>query len=162
MKAMRYKVGISAVVGLVAIGAMRSAPRPPQSSETTRSVWDGVYTPDQAKRGADEYSANCSKCHGADLLGVGEAAPLTGATFLANWDGLTLGDLDERIFHTMPQNNPGTLSRPQVADIITHILDFDGFPAGKTELDSKVEMLNQIRFESQKPKPKSGSDSPGK
>ena len=159
---MKFKIGITAIVGLVAIGAMRSAPRPPQSTQTTRSVWDGVYTADQEKRGAEQYAANCTKCHGDDLLGVGEAAPLTGSTFLANWDGLTLGDLGERIFRTMPQNNPGTLTRLQVADIMTHILSYDGFPAGKTELDSKPEVLSQIRFEAQKPKSTSDSDSPGK
>jgi S-disulfanyl-L-cysteine oxidoreductase SoxD len=159
VKALQIKIGIAAVVGFGAIGATHSAPRVPQSAQTTRSVWDGVYTTDQEKRGAEQYANNCSRCHGQDLLGIGEAAPLTGPGFLANWDGLTLGDLDERIFRSMPQDKPGTLTREQVADIMTHILSFDGFPAGKTELDSKVEVLNQIRFDAQKPKPKSDSDS---
>jgi hypothetical protein len=37
--------------------------------------------------------------------------PLTGGAFMANWDGLTLGDLAERIRNTMPLNAPGSLSR---------------------------------------------------
>jgi len=36
-------------------------------------------------------------CHG-DLLAGGESAPpLTGGAFLANWNGLTIGDLFDRI-----------------------------------------------------------------
>jgi mono/diheme cytochrome c family protein len=159
VKALKIKIGVVAVIGLAATGAMRSAPRAPQSTQPTRSVWDGVYTAEQEKRGAEQYTASCTRCHGEDLLGVGEAAPLTGPMFLADWDGLTLGDLGDRIAKTMPQDKPGTLTRQQVADIMTHILSFDGFPAGKTELDAKAEVQNQIRFDAQKPKSKSDSDS---
>jgi S-disulfanyl-L-cysteine oxidoreductase SoxD len=159
VKAMQTRIGIAAAIGLAAIGLAHSAPRAQESAQATRSVWDGVYTAEQAKRGAEQYSKVCARCHGEDLAGIGEAAPLTGSGFLANWDGLTLGDLAERVSQTMPQDNPGHLTRQQVADIITHLLSFDGFPAGKTELDPKIEVQKQIRIDASKPAPKSSSES---
>jgi hypothetical protein len=56
----------------------------------------------------------------------------------------------------MPPNDPGTLSRQQIVDILSYVLSVNGFPSGKTELDSKPEVLKQIRIEATKPKEKSG------
>src|SRR5579862_9075865 len=103
------------------------------AADEQRSIWDGVYTADQAKRGAELYGSQCSSCHGPDLSG-GEMAPaLSGGEFLSNWNGLTLSDLFDRIKTTMPANNPGNLSRPQTADLIAHILSANQVPAGNTD-----------------------------
>ena len=115
-------------------------------AQTTRSVWDGVYTEDQAKRGAAVYAKECAACHGADLNG-GESAPaLVGGVFLSNWNTLTVGDLFERIRLSMPQDNPGRLSRQQDADVLALMLQANEFPAGKTELDKQTEVLKLIGF----------------
>jgi mono/diheme cytochrome c family protein len=124
-----------------------------QSSES-RSVWDGVYTEEQAKRGQDLYRKECASCHGDTLVGGGGAAPLTGGTFLSNWSGLTVGDLFDRIRKTMPQGSPGKLTKQQNADILAYLLNFNKFPAGKTELQKQVEFLKEIRFEATKPETK--------
>ena len=121
-----------------------------QASET-RSVWDGVFTEEQAKRGEEMYRKECASCHGDTLVGGGGAAPLTGGTFLSNWNGLTVGDLFDRIRKTMPQGSPGKLTRQQDADILAYLLSFNKFPAGKTELQKQVEFLKEIRFEATKP-----------
>ena len=73
---------------------------------------------------------------------------------MANWNGLTLGDLFERIRKTMPQNAPGKLSRQQNADLLAFLLSFNKFPAGKTELYRQAEMLKEIRFVAEKPEAK--------
>jgi mono/diheme cytochrome c family protein len=117
----------------------------------SRSVWDGVYTEEQSKRGEALYGASCAKCHG-DMLTGGEAAPpLTGGEFLANWNGLTVGDLFERIRISMPADRPGVLSSQQNADILAHMLRMNQFPAGKTELERQAEILKQIRIDPPKP-----------
>lgn len=122
-----------------------------QAPEETRSVWDGVYTDEQAKRGEEVYHKECAACHG-DLLTGGESAPpLTGGAFQANWNGLTLGDLFDRIRKTMPQSKPGLLTRQQNADVLAFMLSINKFPAGKTELYRQSEMLKEIRFETKKP-----------
>src|SRR5258708_9572329 len=57
-------------------------------AQTTRSVWDGVYTEEQAKRGQAAYTQECSMCHGAELAGGDEVPPLSGNEFLSNWNTL--------------------------------------------------------------------------
>ena len=49
-----------------------------------RTVWDGVYTEEQATRGTEAYKSACSECHGADLAGDGFAPALTGSEFSGN------------------------------------------------------------------------------
>lgn len=123
-----------------------------QADKAVHSVWDGSFTKEQSKRGEGLYGQHCSSCHGPDLSGNDEAAPLTGSAFLANWDGLSVGDLTERVRVSMPPNNLGKLSRQQIVDIISYVLSFNSFPAGKAELDTKTEVLKEIRIEAAKPK----------
>jgi len=121
-------------------------------AQTTRSVWDGVYTADQVKRGREVYAKECSSCHGSDLTG-GESAPaLAGPGFLSNWTGLTVGDLFERTRVSMPENDPGKVPRAQLADVIAYLLSANRFPEGKTELDKQTEALKQIRIDAEAPK----------
>ena len=75
---------------------------------------------------------------------------LTGGAFMANWDGLTLGDLFDRIRISMPADRPGSLSRQEDADVIAYILQFNQFPAGKEELPREVLALKQILFKASK------------
>jgi mono/diheme cytochrome c family protein len=125
-----------------------------QAPAETHSVWDGVYTEEQAKRGETIYRKECAACHG-DLLTGGESAPaLTGGGFQSNWNGLTLGDLFDRIRKTMPLSKPSSLTRQQNADVLAFMLSINKFPAGKTELYRQSEMLKEIRFETKKPTPK--------
>ena len=131
-------------------GPVSAAQQSAQTAES-RSVWDGVYTEEQARRGEAVYHKECASCHGDTLIGGGGAAPLTGGNFLSNWNGLTLGDLFDRIRKTMPQGNLGKLGKQQDADVLSYILSFNKFPAGKAELQRQVEFLREIRFEATKP-----------
>src|SRR5271165_673439 len=146
---MKFKFVTLAIIVLAAMGAGYSTLRA-QSSDS-RSVWDGVFTEEQAKRGQPAYNENCSSCHG-DTLSGGEMAPaLAGGDFLSNWNGLTVGDLYDRIRTTMPLNRPGKLTREMNADILAYIMRANQFPTGTTELAHQSEVLKQIRFESTKP-----------
>ncbi|MBZ5674491.1 MAG: c-type cytochrome [Acidobacteriia bacterium] len=121
------------------------------SAQTTRSVWDGVYASEQAERGAELYANNCASCHGSALGGGESAPPLTGGEFSSNWNGLTLGDLFERIRTTMPADRPGRLTREQDADVVAYMLSVSEFPAGNVELARQTEVLKQIQYDSTKP-----------
>ena len=116
------------------------------AQDATRTVWDGVYNEEQAQRGRAVFLDQCSNCHGRDLEGADMTPPLTGGTFTSNWDGLTLGDLADRIRVSMPLNSPGTLPRQQTVDVVAYILRFDQFPAGKEELPRESPALKQILF----------------
>src|SRR5258708_23632603 len=105
-----------------------------QSAPETRSVWDGVYTDEQAKRGEEVYKGECSTCHGKKLEGVEDAPSLAGKSFVDGWDGLTVGALFEKTRKKMPRDNPGQLSRMQYLDAVAYILNANKFPSGNTEL----------------------------
>ena len=148
---LKVKIAAAAVAGLMAIGVFQPAFRAQEKTRPPRSVWDGVYTEEQANRGASIYGKECASCHRTDSGGE-EATALSGPAFLANWDGLTVGDLCQRIRVSMPPDNPRRLSRRQISDILGHVLKANGFPAGKTELAGEIEALKQIRIEATKHK----------
>ena len=124
------------------------------STADTRSVWDGVYTADQAKRGEASYKTGCSSCHGETLKGAGESPALAGMAFMSNWSGLPLADLYERIRRTMPQDNPARITRQQKIEILAYLLSMNKFPSGNTDLPRQPELLKLIRIEANKPETK--------
>ncbi len=138
---MRTALLIIVMAGTLAAGV--------SSGQDTRSIWDGVYTEAQAKRGEAIYFERCVRCHGPSLMGGTDGAgPLTGPTFNGNWNGVPLGAMVDRMRMTMPLDKPATLSRQQTADVLTYILSINKVPAGKTELPRQAEMLNLIQFKS--------------
>ena len=143
---MKFQYVATAIIPFAALIVLQSTVR----AQPTKSVWDGVYTEEQANRGKQGYADQCSACHGPELTG-GEMAPaLAGGEFIAGWDGLTVGDLFERIRISMPQNSPGTLSGQQNADILAFVLASNRFPAGSSELAKESMILKTIKFEAKK------------
>jgi cytochrome c len=114
--------------------------------ESQRTTWDGIYNEAQAKRGESIYIDSCSNCHGRTLEGLDMTPPLSGGAFTSNWDGLSIGDLVDRIRSSMPLDRPGALSRQENVDVVAYILRFDQFPAGKEELPRDTQTLKQIQF----------------
>ncbi|HET7039697.1 MAG TPA: cytochrome c [Gemmatimonadales bacterium] len=109
---------------------------PPETS--TRS---GAYTAAQARRGADAYRKHCTECH--------VPADVTGAPFRRAWAGRTVYDYFELIRTTMPNDNPGKLSRGQYVDIVAYLLQLSGMPPGETPLPSDSAALRRIRIEAE-------------
>jgi len=120
-------------------------------AQTSRSVWNGVYTDAQAKRGQALFEQNCVMCHGPALEGDGEAPPLAGGEPFWAWSGKPLTALFDKIHKEMPHNRPGTLSPEASADLLAYVLQFNKFPAGEAELPHDAAALNQIRYESKRP-----------
>ena len=112
----------------------------------SQTVRQGVYTDAQAKRGQALYQSKCAACHG-DTLGGRSGPPLTGNDFLAVWSKeASLFELAGKIRNTMPQNEPGTLTPEQTADILAYILQAGKFPAGRAELRADEAALKQITW----------------
>ena len=116
-----------------------------------RTVWDGVYTKEQAQRGQSLYKQDCAQCHGDAMEGIEMAPALAGGEFIDQWAGQTMGDLFERIRATMPRDKPGRLSREVDADITAYMLSYNQFPAGETELSHDTQALRRIRIVAMKP-----------
>src|SRR5947209_9693381 len=106
---------LRAAIGVLALAAVGM-------SQGQRTVWDGVFTAEQAKRGGARYAELCASCHGDMLTGGESAPPLAGGEFLSNWNTLSVGDLFDRTRSTMPQNKPGSLNRDSAAEILPFML----------------------------------------
>jgi quinoprotein glucose dehydrogenase len=145
---MKLRFAAIALIPFAAILTLHSTVR---AQPPTKSIWDGVYTEAQATRGKALYSQECASCHGSELTGGEMAPPLAGGEFMAGWDGLTIGDLFERVRISMPQNSPGSLSGQQNADILAFVFSSNKFPAGETEMPKETGILKTIKFEVKKP-----------
>jgi mono/diheme cytochrome c family protein len=110
---------------------------------------DGIYTAEQSQRGATAYAAKCASCHGADLDGVVPTPPLDGDEFFAKYADQPMLVLFDKIQKTMPGDHPGTLSRPETADLIAYILNSSKYPVGKIDLPNDEESLKKLQL----PKP---------
>ena len=117
------------------------------AAQSPASVWDGVYSVEQAGRGTALYQTACASCHGDKLQGKGQTPALMGSDFVADWSGMTVGDLFDKIQTSMPADKPGSLSREQNASLVAYLLNANKFPSGAAELSSDAERMRQIRFE---------------
>jgi mono/diheme cytochrome c family protein len=131
----------------VAAAVVASAVAQPRSG---RSIADGVFTAEQARRGQVAYTGPCDRCHGYKLDGAAEdpdmlpAPPVAGPKFLRKWDGRSLAVLVEYLDRTMPANNPGYLTDAELADIVAFMLAASGMPAGTEPLPSDRQALAGI------------------
>jgi hypothetical protein len=64
-----------------------------------------------------------------------------------DWNGMTVGDLFDKMQASMPADKPGSLSRDQNASLVAYLLSANKFPSGSADLSSDAEHLRQIRFE---------------
>jgi mono/diheme cytochrome c family protein len=108
----------------------------------SRTVWDGVFSQDQADRGSGLYNSNCSRCHGEDLGKLGGV--LVGDKLMEHWREDNLGNLFNNIRKTMPPGPRGRLGDAEYVDILAFILSANRFPAGKSVLDARE--LERIRI----------------
>ena len=131
--ALVVSVGVSAFGWL---GGMHAAAQQSEGSDAAPSVWDGVYSTEQAERGQKVYEATCSRCHGEDLTG-GRARPLVGESFIRDWGGLTLDSVLTRA-KTMPPGASGTLGEESYLDILAYVLSRNEFPTGDGELTAST------------------------
>jgi mono/diheme cytochrome c family protein len=136
---------------LSAEAAQAAKAEAPAPTTAGASVWTGVYTDEQAKRGEAISNKLCTSCHGPELSG-GEAGPtLVGLEFVGNWNNLTVADLFDRVQATMPADAPGTMTPQQTSDVAAYVFKLNKYPAGKTELATDLAALKGIKIEGTPP-----------
>lgn len=139
MKArLRVVTALVVVIGASHLGA-----------QAGKTVADGVFTDEQATRGAETYRMACASCHMPDLSGEGSAPPLSGDAFALRWEGGKLGDLLRITKGTMPQEDPGSLTPGDYADVVAFLLKSNGYKAGQQSLADNPDASAEIAFPKQ-------------
>jgi cytochrome c5 len=141
-------VVVQAFLGTLVVQAFRPAAAAQQPA-ARQSVWDGVYTDGQARRGEAHYARSCEPCHGADLSGnpVDEIPALAWDAFLLHWNDKTIKDLYDSIKRSMPQDKPGSLNARAYVDVIAYLLQVNKFPSGSREIGLNPDVLANIVIE---------------
>src|SRR5215204_5039221 len=111
-----------------------------------KTIWDGVFTDEQAGRGQKIYAVSCAPCHKTDLLGDSGTPALAGADFFSRFNGSSVDDLVKTIRASMPQDAPDSLGTPAYVDLVGYLLKANGGSAGTTELSQDSAALKQIRI----------------
>jgi mono/diheme cytochrome c family protein len=101
----------------------------------------GFFSAPQAERGAVIYAAQCAGCHGNHLQGGNRTPALTGDGFWGKWNNQIARKLYSLIITTMPANDPGSLTEPEVIDLVAFVLGNNGVPVGDTDV-SRANELN--------------------
>ncbi|HKB10225.1 MAG TPA: cytochrome c [Vicinamibacterales bacterium] len=122
----------------------------PSAQDAGKTVADGVYTEEQAARGATAYETACAGCHRNDL-GGGTGPALKAQRFARQFADKDLRALFAKIATTMPRATPGSLGDATYLDIVAHLLKENGFPAGPKEL--AADGLDGVRVLAGRPKP---------
>ena len=117
-------------------------------AQSDSSIWSGVFTAQQAARGAADYSTNCASCHSVDLRGNSNTPSLLGMSFMFIWEDRSLGELYTKMRDEMPSDRPGSLSTQSYEDLLAYLLQSNQFPTGGKELKSSAGMLGKIRITS--------------
>lgn len=143
------KVLAALLLSTAALTAFSRAEINPRLDKTT---WDSVYTDAQAAHGDSLYKASCAKCHGANLKGTpADGGPLVEKEFLDSWNGMTLDQLFNKIWKTMPSDNPQTIAQKDIADIMAYLLAQNHFPSGTVALTESLDQLKTIKLAASKP-----------
>jgi mono/diheme cytochrome c family protein len=146
-------VGILIASGLVLTAGLRIGTL--RAQEPAKTVADGVYSEEQATRGAASYDTSCSGCHRPDLGGANGPA-LRGERFARIFAGKDLKTLYTKIATTMPRGAAASLGDAVYLDIVAHVLKENGFPAGDGELTAEALSGVQVLPGRAKPPPPVG------
>ena len=111
-----------------------------------KTIWDGVFTDEQAGRGQKVYAVSCAPCHKTDLLGDSGTPALAGSDFFSRFGGSSVDDLVKTIRASMPQDAPDSLGTPAYVDLVGYLLKANGGSAGAAELSQDSAVLKTIRI----------------
>jgi mono/diheme cytochrome c family protein len=113
------------------------APAPAVTNSADASTLDGVYTPAQAARGAQVFDNVCSECH--------KTEEWADDGFRSRWQDESVFGFWYYIYEQMPNGAPPyTLTRVQVTDVLTYILELNGLPVGPAELGTDDDSIDKF------------------
>lgn len=121
----------------VSVQPVRANGQEPARSGT--SIWNGIYSTNQAARGRVVFETHCARCHTQEQS-------LTDPVFMLHWEGHTLANLFRKIRETMPADGVQRITDREKLDAMAFVLAENGFPAGVSELASDLDALAGIEI----------------
>jgi len=112
--------------------AQNSAPGSPQTT------MDKVYSTAQAGKGEEKFNQVCTACH--------LVSDLSGSRLREKWEGQSVGDVFDFISNSMPEGDPGSLTKDEYASILAYLLKQSGYPAGEAELPIDTAVLSKVKI----------------
>ena len=131
---------------LLLIIANIAAALPLAAQIDNNKIWNGIYTSAQADRGKAGFEKSCTNCHNRDLNGSDRGPSLHGDRFMADWLNGSVNALYSKIRFSMPATYPETVADDVKLDIVTYLLQVNGFPAGAAELTNDADELETIQI----------------
>lgn len=95
---------------------------------------NGAFSAEQVSTGLELYTKHCSTCHGVTLAGGPAMPALKGPAFMAGWNGRALSELFAFVRTSMPPGAGGSLKDQQYVDVITYLMQENGFEPGDETL----------------------------
>lgn len=109
------------------------------------TIWDHVFTQEQADAGKALYTTNCLGCHGKTGRGSPGGPPITGVALNKKWSDTTVLDIYSFARAYMPPGKAGTIGTEQdYVNIIAYILELHGAEPGDTMLAYDEATLGNI------------------
>jgi len=152
MSAFSRSLTVVAALGLAACAssggqmAEPAAPAPapaaaaPAAAPATGGAPAGLFSQAQVNRGRDRFRSMCTECHTA-----GEFAD---QTFKVKWSRRSVGDLFEFIHTAMPDDAPGILTEAQAIELVSFILEMNGFEPGSRQMQPDQAALDGVSLAS--------------
>ena len=110
------------------------------NAEENITTNDRIYSKQQAKMGESLYQDNCLICHDKKYF-----RPVFRA-----WEDQSLHTFYLVMSSSMPESNPGSLSRQEYIDILAYMLSLNRYSSGKEALLPSTEILSNITISARK------------
>lgn len=110
-----------------------------------RTIWDGVFTAEQATAGGALYTQYCQGCHGKTGRGTPGGPGVTGANLNKKWEDTSLLDFFTFAHTNMPPGNAGKIGSEQdYVNIVSYIMELHGAEPGDKMLVWNEDQLANI------------------
>jgi len=144
------RIGYGIVLGwcglVVAGAALATVDARVSAQAPDQRIWNGVFSAEQAERGKGQFETNCGSCHGSKANSDRSGPALWGDRFMKAWEFNGLNQLVSKVFDTMPQGYPSNVQESVKLDIISYLLQENGFPAGSAPLSADLDQLREVQI----------------
>jgi len=93
----------------------------------------------QVERGRDLFVSICAECH--------SSSEFRGRDFRFRWRRRSAWKFYQNLTLTMPDDAPGSLADQEYVDVISYILEMNGYPAGTAELSATRAAMDQLMMD---------------